>query len=57
MRTCGRAPSMRSTVPLMKLAAGLSKNTIPAETSASVAKRPNGTVLGIWRNMAAASGG
>ena len=48
---------MRSTVPLMKLAAGLSKNTMPAETSASVAKRPDGTVLGIWRNMAAASGG
>jgi hypothetical protein len=40
MRTCGRAPSTRSTEPLTKLAAGLSRNTMAAEVSASVPKRP-----------------
>lgn len=56
-RTCGRAPSTRSTLPLMKLAAGESKNTIAADTSASVPKRPSGTVAGIDRSIGAASSG
>ena len=54
-RTCGRAPSTRKVVPLMKLAAGLSKNTIAAEVSASVPKRPKGTVSRISRSMGPAS--
>jgi hypothetical protein len=57
MRTCGRAPSTRSTLPLMKLAAGLSRKTIAAEASDSVPKRPSGTVLRIARSMPAASAG
>ena len=57
MRTCGRAPSMRSVVPLMNDAAGLSKNTMPAAASASVPKRPSGTVLAISRSIGPISGG
>jgi hypothetical protein len=57
MRTCGRAPSMRSTVPLMKDAAGLSRNTMPAEVSASLPKRPSGTVAAIARRRGPGSGG
>ena len=37
---CGAAPSTRSTAPLMKAAAGVSRKTIAAETSLSVPKRP-----------------
>ena len=57
MRTCGRAPSTRSTLPLMKLAAGESRNTTAAEVSDSVPKRPAGTVRGMARSKSAASGG
>ena len=38
-------------------AAGLSKNTMPAAVSASVPKRPRGTVLAMARSMGPASGG
>ena len=48
---------MRSVVPLIKAAAGLSKNTMPAAVSASVPKRPSGTVLAMARSMGPASGG
>jgi hypothetical protein len=57
MRTCGRAPSTRNTLPLMKAAAGQSRNTMAAEVSASVPKRPSGTVSRISRSIGPASGG
>ena len=44
---------MRKVVPLMKDAAGLSKNTMPAAVSASVPKRPAGMVLAISRIIGA----
>jgi hypothetical protein len=56
-RTCGRPASMRSVVPLTKLAAGLSRYTMPAETSASVEKRPIGRVLAISRIIGAMASG
>jgi hypothetical protein len=41
----------------MKEAAGLSRNTMADDVSASVPKRPSGTVLRISRSMGPASGG
>ena len=56
-RTLGRPPSTRKVEPVMKEAACESRNTMAAETSASVPKRFIGTVCGNARMVACIAGG
>ena len=48
----GTPPSMRTVEPVMNAAAGDSRNTTAAETSASVPRRCSGTLRASWRIFA-----